>query len=250
MVDLSFTEIERATSLAWPALEEITDGSWVARFARGYTKRANSIHAFDPADTDNAGSRIDAMAALYGARYLHPTFRVTPLTGAGIVEALDAKGWDVYEQSLVLAMDLTKRMRPVAATTRLFEANDPEWRALQGRMAGYDAEAMENLAGILGKLAMPARGIVVYDDTAHPSGAALAVNANGIAIFLNVVVDPDRRGMGYGRAVMHAALNWTAQAGATKAAIQVLADNAQAVPLYHSLGFTDAYGYHYRRAPR
>ena len=250
MVDLTQTAIEKATFLAWPALEEITDGSWVARFARGYTKRANSIHAFDPVDTDNAGSRIDAMAALYGARYLRPTFRVTPLTGAAVVQALDDKGWDVYEPSLVLAMDLTRRMRPVAATTRLFEANDPEWRSLQGRMAGYDAETMDNLATILGKLSVPARGIVVYDDTAYPAGAALAVNANGIAIFLNVVVDPDRRGLGFGRAVMHAALNWTSQAGATKAAIQVLADNAQAVPLYRSLGFTDAYGYHYRRAPR
>jgi ribosomal protein S18 acetylase RimI-like enzyme len=46
---------------------------------------------------------------------------------------------------------------------------------------------------------------------------------------------------------MHAALNWTRAAGATEAAIQVLGSNAPAIGLYTSLGFVEAYRYHYRR---
>jgi GNAT superfamily N-acetyltransferase len=242
-------EIEAACLLAWPALETVEDGHWVARFANGYTKRANSIQTHDVGDDADAPSRIDTLAGLYRARGLRPVFRVTPLTSPVITAALDAKGWDVYESSLVLAMDLPKRSRLVPATTRLFEPTDPEWAQFQGAMAGNDAQTQASLDAILAKLAVPARGIVVYDDALRPAGAALAINADGVAIFLNVVVDAQMRGQGFGRAVMNAALNWTTHSGARMAAIQVLADNPTAVPLYRSLGFADQYPYHYRRAP-
>lgn len=242
-------EIERATLLAWPALEQTIDQSWAARFARGYTKRANSIHSLELADDRDADQRIEALAQHYRQRNLRPVFRVTPLAGPGIVSALDSKNWDVFEPSLVLSMPLTKRQRLVPATTRYFEASDPEWRQVQGAMAGYTAETSAILGSILDQMTVPARGVVVYDDAYAPTGAALAVVAHGIAVFLNVVVDPAKRGQGFGRAVVHAALNWTTQMGAGHAAIQVLEENSVALSLYRSLGFADAYGYHYRRAP-
>jgi GNAT superfamily N-acetyltransferase len=46
---------------------------------------------------------------------------------------------------------------------------------------------------------------------------------------------------------MHGALNWTRSVGATEAAIQVVSANTPAVNLYTSLGFKEAYRYHYRR---
>jgi len=247
---LTATQIEQATLLAWPSLETITDGAWSARFARGYTKRANSIHSLDLSDDGDAEARLDVLADEYRARNLRPTFRVTPLAGSGIIAALDAKGWETFEQSLVLSMPLAKRQRLVSAAPKYFEPTDPEWRNIQGAMAGYDAASLVSLGQILDQLNVPARGVVVCDETYRPAGAALAVQAEGTAIFLNVVVDPERRGEGFGRAVMHAALNWTSQMGATYAALQVLADNDAALALYRKLGFTDVYGYHYRRAPQ
>lgn len=248
-MSLAPSEIERATLSAWPALEEIADGSWMARFAHGYTKRANSIHSLDPADDSDAGGRIDRLAEHYRARGLRPVFRLTPLAGAAISSALDAKGWDLNEPSQVLSMALSKRQRLVSAPTKYFEPTDPEWRQLQGAMAAYPPQTSQTLGMILDRLAVPARGVIVYDEAYQPAGAALAVLAQNIAVFLNVVVDPAKRGQGFGRAVMHAGLNWTSQMGATGAAIQVLADNAPALSLYRSLGFADSYGYHYRRAP-
>ena len=242
-------DIECATLLAWPALEEITDGAWTARFSRGYTKRANSIHSLDPADEERAADRITALAERYRDRGLRPVFRVTPLASPGVVAALDSMNWDVYEPSLVLSMDLTKRQRLVSALTKYFEPTDPEWRQVQGSMAGYSAETQDTLGAILDQIQVPARGVVVYDDSYQPAGAALAVNAQNCAVFLNVVVEPSKRGQGFGRAVMHAGLNWTSQMGAAHAAIQVLADNSVALSLYRSLGFTETYQYHYRRAP-
>jgi GNAT superfamily N-acetyltransferase len=249
-VALTPGEIERATLLAWPALETIEDGSWTARFAQGYTKRANSVHSLEQADDGRASERIAALAERYRERSLRPVFRVTPLAGPGIVAALDAMGWDVYEPSVVLSMELSKRQRLVPAPTKYFEPGDPEWRHIQSAMAGNGPETSDILGAILDQITVPARGVVVYDDAYQPAGAALAVNAENCAVFLNVVVDPAKRGQGFGRAVMHAALNWTSQMGASNAAIQVLADNAVALALYGSLGFTQIYDYHYRRAPQ
>lgn len=240
-------EIEAASLLAWPAVETLHDGAWVARFANGYTKRANSIQSLDVADHADAGERIEALAEQYRARGLRPTFRITPLAAPAVIAELDARQWDVYETSLVLAMPLRPVGRPVAALTKLFEPTDPQWMEAQGAMAGNDAATQASFAAITAQMTAPTRGILVFDDEYRPVGAALAVNANGIAIFLNVVVAEAARGQGYGRAVMHAALNWTSQSGAQSAAIQVLADNVPAVSLYRSLGFTEMYSYHYRR---
>ena len=55
--------------------------------------------------------------------------------------------------------------------------------------------------------------------------------------------------MGYGRAVMGAALNWVRSMGATHSALQVLAANEPALNLYSSFGFGEVYSYIYRRAP-
>ena len=246
---LSPPAIERATLLAWPALDEVVDGALVARFGRGYTKRANSIYSTDPADGSDLSRRIETLSGQYRARGLRPIVRVTPLAAPSLTTTLDQMNWDRHEQSLVLAMDLPRRMRPVPARTALFAPTDPDWLAIQSQLSGYDPDTGAVLAAILGRLAVPARGLVVYDEDGAPAGAALAVNSQGIAVFLNVVVDPDRRGRGFGRAVMLAALNWTAQSGASHAAIQVLADNSVALGLYRSLGFADQYDYHYRRAP-
>ena len=55
------TDSELAFLAAWPALEEIRDHGWVARFSRGYSKRANCIQCMDPEDEGNAAARIDAL---------------------------------------------------------------------------------------------------------------------------------------------------------------------------------------------
>jgi ribosomal protein S18 acetylase RimI-like enzyme len=75
--------------------------------------------------------------------------------------------------------------------------------------------------------------------------AALTSVAFGLAVYLNVVTARAERGKGYGRAAMTAALNWTRQAKASHALIQVLGDNDVALSLYTSLGFVEQYRYRY-----
>ena len=90
-------------------------------------------------------------------------------------------------------------------------------------------------------------GILVRNAAGEPIATALAVNALGIGIYTNVITRQDMRGQGIGRKLMQGALAWTRDVGATHAAIQVVSDNVPAIGLYSSLGFSEAYRYHYRR---
>ena len=242
----SVADIESATLCAWPALQVAHDRLWIWRAAGGYSKRANSIHCLDPSDGEDADSRLARMAELYRYNELPPVFRVTPLTSPGAIAALDRAGWQVFEPSRVMVQPLADEFG-VRATTTLHDPRDTGWFEVQGAMSGYNPHTLGILRQILDAVAHENCGVLAHDEDGTPVAAGLATVANGIGVFLNVVTRPDARGKGFGRAVMAAALNWTRQAGATSAALQVLGSNATAIGLYTSLGFTQAYDYHYRR---
>ncbi len=243
----SAVDLESATLNAWPALQVAHDRLWVWRAAKGYSKRANSIHCLDPADSADADARLARLAALYQYNELEPVFRVTPLTSAGALAALDRAGWEVFEPSKVLAMETPEAQWDVHHHTRRFDPRDPDWFETQGRMSGYNAHTLGILKSILDAVACENCGVLAYSEEGEPVAAALATVSNGIGVYLNVVADPAYRGQGYGRAVMAAALNWTKSAGARSSVIQVLGNNAPALRLYGSLGFAPAYDYHYRK---
>jgi GNAT superfamily N-acetyltransferase len=249
MVPLSVHQIEGATLTAWPALQVAHDGLWLWRYARGYTKRANSIHCLDPSDGGYAELRLRRLSQLSRSHGIPAVFRVTPLTAPGIVDVLDGLQWEEFDRSLVMAMEMPDEDFPVEFQVKYFHPQDPTWFRAQSQMAGYDAPTAEVLEQIVNAISCDAAGVLVYHKAGLPVAAALAAVASGIGIYLNVVTHPSARGMGYGRAVMSAAVNWVRSRGATHSAIQVLEDNVPALNLYGSLGFGEVYSYNYRRGP-
>lgn len=243
----SIADIESATLCAWPALQVAHDRLWLWRGAKGYSKRANSIHCLDPSDGEDADARLERMAALSRYNEIPPVFRVTPLTSPGALAALDRAGWQPFERSLVLTRPASGDELPVPHRTSLHDPRDPEWFETQGTMSGYNPHTLGILRSIIGATAHENCGILAHDEDGRPVAAAFATVANGIGVYLNVVTREEARGKGFGRAAMSAALNWSRDTGASSAAIQVLADNAPAVNLYTSLGFARVYDYHYRK---
>lgn len=246
---VSPARIETAMRAAWPALETVADGAWEARFARGYTKRANSINCLDPEDDADAAARIGALAALYRERDLPPVFRVTPLTGKATFKALVASGWGLHEPSLVLETALGATVGFDADVT-VVRANDPAFFEAQAALQGYEAGTIETLKAIVGRLEVAAAGLILKGADGAPAAALLCAQSQGVGVFLNVVTDPNHRRKGLGRRLMASGLSWAADNGATHAAIQVLAANAPALALYLDMGFTFRYPYHYRRLPQ
>lgn len=242
----SILQLEQAFLSAWPAHETETDRGWVWRHANNYTKRANSAQSMDPSDDLDSAERLTRFQAWAEAREMVPTFRVTPLASEKVLATLNKMDWRPFEQSTVMAKPVGAAFTP-KHDFKLFDATDSEWCDVQARMSGYDAQTADAMRAVLGRITNPVTGILVYDEKGEVAASALTNNNEGIGVYLNVVVRASARGQGYGRSVMHVALNWSQTAGAYWAAIQVVSDNVPAVNLYRSLGFDEIYRYHYRR---
>lgn len=241
----SILQLEHAFLEAWPAVESKQDGGWISRFGDGYTKRANSTQAMDPSDDGDAEKRLMQLVEDANHYKIVPTFRVTPLTGPKVIAALNHLGWKSIETSLVLVMPLGACGQP-KHEIQTFAISDPAWYTKQAELSGYEPKTVLALKALLGRIDVEAAGFLIENE-GEVVAAALATVSSGIGVYLNVVVRADLRGEGLGRSVMLAALEWSRSAGATWAAIQVVASNSPAVNLYRSLGFKEIYRYHYRR---
>ncbi len=139
-----------------------------------------------------------------------------------------------FEESRVLAMPLDGAPAMPEGDIRLLNPGDPRWYRAEAGLAAYDTRTLETLKTILSLIVPEAKGLVVHGRDGTPAAAALAVNAGGIGVYLNVVADRARRRQGFGTAVMRAALAWTRERGATNAAIQVVSANQPAIALWRA----------------
>ncbi len=237
--------IEAAGIKAWPALEMERDGAWVLRAAGGYTKRANSVQAMNPADDENAAARLKYAADWFKARGLPAVFRATPLAGKKTLAALREAKWEEFDESVVLACELPRMKGDPRA--ELYDVRDPAFLDVQKVLHEYDEATAQKLVAVLWMIGVPAAGIVlrVYD---RPVASALMAVADGIVITGNVITAKAERRSGFARAMMQSGLAWAYDQGARAAALNMMADNTPASGLYQSLGFRHAYDYSYHKA--
>jgi len=239
---MDILSLERRALAAWPALTVETIGGWVFRSAAGCTKRANSANALTPS---LPFERIRGEAEAYYARHCLPTiFRVTPL--ADVDDELARAGYDLRDPSIVMTAPLTAA-RP-SGKVRIDTSPSPAWLSGIAAANGLTAAMRPAHDAIVGAIAAPA-AFAALDDGGSPIGFGLAVCDQGMVGLFDIVVAPDQRGRGHGRAITTALLHWGRQAGARSAYLQVRDGNAAALALYADLGFTEAYRYHYRIAP-
>ena len=246
---LSANQLEGAFLTGWPALKQSFDGLWLWRYARGFTRRSNSIQCLDPVDGAFAEQRISRLTDYSYRHRIIPTFRVTPLTAPEIIAVLDAREWTPDGASLVLAMRTPSAAYSVDFDTDLLDPTDPVWFKAVAQLSGYDGKAAALLHDLVSRIPGDVRGVLVRHRAGVPAAAALAVVSSGIGTYFNVVTHPSARRSGFGRTAMSAALNWTKSKGAAHQALQVAEDNGPALNLYRSLGFRTVYSYHYRLAP-
>jgi N-acetylglutamate synthase len=247
------TDIRRLECLAfnaWPALRTVLRDGWVLRFADGHTKRANSANALWPGTAPLAG-RLDAFETDYRRAGLTPVFRLTPLAEPGLDDALAARGYARFDDSLVMAGDLPKAcVAPPTPSVHIDLDPDPEAGWLDDLARAADAGAREHaiLARMLACLVPPAVFVRVVEGGAPLAFAMGAVEDGHLGIF-EVLTVPHARGRGLARRALDALFAWAARRGATRAYLQVAEANAPARALYARHGLSTAYRYHYRRAP-
>jgi GNAT superfamily N-acetyltransferase len=249
---LTATEaLERIAAAGWPAPEQAWLGEWLLRAAGGWTARGNSaLPIGDPGLT--VAAAVDAVTAWYGARRLPPKITVADPVGGRLTAELTRRGWTPSPPTLVQTATLPANPEE-NPRVRLDRAPSGAWFAA---VAGYKGALPDPARRILTGAPM-ARFAGIHPDSAshtdsasHPGGGLLAVGRGVIAdddrqwlgISL-VTVDRRHRRQGLGRAIVGELARWAAEAGATRAYLQVQQHNAEAVAMYARLGFTTHHRY-------
>jgi ribosomal protein S18 acetylase RimI-like enzyme len=209
--------LEHAAALGWPGVEQQWVGGWLLRFGNGSTRRANSAVPLSVSTLSEVNTIVD----WYGAR------GVTPLVAAPDRLFRIPPGVSTGAENLVMTAELGSvgPDSPVPVASR----PDDEWLRLYRRdvpvdvlTAVIDGEvAFASIAGAaVGRAAV----------TAAPDGTRWV----GLSA-VHVVEEARRRGLA--RELCAALLAWGGEHGATRAYVQVLADNTAATRLYESTGF-------------
>lgn len=237
--------LEHRALRAWPALETRDVDGWLLRAARGFTKRANSANALGNAAP--LAAVLDRVEAFYAGRGLPTIFRLSPLAPPDADSALGAAGYALCEPSLVMTASLAAAAAAPAAIelSRVASA-----RCLDGaaRIGGRAADRVQTHVALLRGIRAPTWFAGLRQDGAMIACAMGVCDTGAIGLF-DIAVHPDHRGQGHGRAITRALLAQGWCDGARMAYLQVGAGNGVAQTLYRSLGFAEAYGYHYRVRP-
>lgn len=233
---------ERAMN-AWPALQTANVGGWALRVAGGHTKRANSASSLGlGAGGEFAGVRRLA-EDFYASQDLPPIFRITPLAPPQVDAELEAAGYSLFDPSLVMTGPADGETSPVAVEIETRPSRS--WLKEMALASGITATAQPIHDAIVHAIGQPAAFATVHKGR-HAVAFGLAVYEREMVGLFDIIVAPDMRGKGYGRAVTQALIAWGRDAGARAAYLQVRAANEAALGLYADLGFVEAYPYHYR----
>ncbi|HYM71349.1 MAG TPA: GNAT family N-acetyltransferase [Stellaceae bacterium] len=241
-------QVEEIELNAWPALREIYLDGWILRFGGGVSRRANSAN---PLSQGSRGS--DALIAACEGHYprhgLPPLFRIVSLLDPEFDARLAARGYAAEGETLTLYGDIAGVPAASDPQVTLLTRPTPRWCAAMAILQGHSPAQARTYRRIVERIALPGRFALLADDDA-PVALAYGLMQHGLLCYESVVTDRTRRRRGYSRRLLAALAAWAKAEGAPGACLQVQADNAPAVPLYHSIGLTtELYRYHYRRAP-
>ena len=249
---------------AYPALQTILYDGWVLRFANGFNNRANSVSMLYPSAL-GYDEKIAECERIYNANGQPAVFKMTDAADPALDAELALRGYSIVTptQVMVFTMEeccavsdnasvnachavLNQSVHNVINNCVLTNNADDEWFDAYFSLYRYDddlrkftaKQIMNNVRGktICGRLVVNESNVAV----------GTAVIERGYAALLNIVVDPNLRGRGYGEGVCAALLAAAREAGAHTSYLQMVRDNAAACGLYTKLGYKTIYGYHYR----
>ncbi len=250
--------IEEASLNAWPALQQIFLDGWILRFAKGFTKRSNSIvplyppaqseHDFSPAAADWAlAEKIRHCENLYAREQLQTVFRLTsivarlPNGGLDLDRVLAERGYRLDETSLMLSKSISTSVLP--AEFKLLPLDT--WLSAYCELTGMP-EPARTLHGVILKGIAGDCGFGILQEQGRTVACGLAVVERELVGLFDILTHPQARNAGVGARMVNGLLAWAADQGASRAYLQMVEDNAPAAALYSGLGFHEIYRYWYR----
>jgi ribosomal protein S18 acetylase RimI-like enzyme len=230
----------------WPAVDTLLIGKWAVRFAHGYSGRANSASALWRGAL-LSDDEIGLIAQLYREAGLPPAIRLTPLAEAGLKTRLSGMGWAMRTHSSGMIADASRDWR---GDPRICFEPAPGEAWLAGVSALQEASKSNpaHLKAIVGRIRLPV-GFATAQVAGEARGFGMVGIDRGWAEIGSIILAPEARGQGLGRALVLSMLNYAVGHGASRVFLQVEASNAVAISLYRSLGFRPLYEYREYRLP-
>jgi N-acetylglutamate synthase len=211
------------------------------RSTGGVSRRPNSVNCLLPSTIDLV-QKIEAAEALYTRWNRRTIFRLTPLADAGLDALLERRGYAIEEPTFVQVADV--RSNPTSGVSALTSAGDA-WIADALRVRGLTGEEAGVFATQHRAVSVESVWAVIHMDD-RPAAVGVAAIERGWTGLHGIHVAKDVRRQGLARKISEALLGFSYARGARRAWLQVAQANAAALPLYRSLGFQTAYGYHHR----
>lgn len=244
-VDASPDEIrtlERLGLAAWPGLTERRLDGWLLRFGGGVSGRANSVSPLAPGRS-LLSARLAAVEWAYRAHGLPPRYRLCPVVEPPELPGLlRARGYSERTTTAVETCPLDALPAPRAPGIDVADLDT--WLALRVALLGQPLARRGTLRGLLARVPGPAPMIVLRHDGRPVAMGRAVVQGRWVGLF-ELLTRADRRNEGLGRQLVSCLADRARALGATRAYLQVEADNAPARALYRRLGFAPRYVYRY-----
>jgi len=229
---LRVLELDQICNLTWPATEELEVSGWLMRAADGVTNRANSILPLlanlETGVLTDFSEKLATAREFYQKRNLPTIFQVALPTWQVLADKLKSIGAVEILHGNTMVADLTSSNQIVPAGFEILQSN----QATEGWLGVHPTPGIERILSTCA-----ATYFTMVRDGKAIATCRIALVA-GWSSITRVFVDQDFRGQGLGKAIVAAALAASFEQGATKALLQVEANNAIAIGVYESLGFS------------
>ena len=247
---MDFQEIEYAGFRSWPAFDESEADGVVLRYSHGHTKRANSANVILHQKGDYV-SLVSRCEEYFEDKGLIPIFRLpTYCNNERLDGYLQGMGYRLMDRSLILSRSLERSLEGSSFDGPGFIVkNSHEWMESYCQISETDISSHEAHLEILKRIKDKVLMAVLVEDEVEIA-CGIGVISNGYFGLFDLATEKSVRNLGYGTKLLNAMLGWAKTNGATKAYLQVVADNQPAISLYKKLGYQPCYEYWYRIGDR
>ena len=245
-------EVEGVALEAWPALEVVPLDGWLVRHAHGITRRANSVWPNAQLGTSKRAieTAVTKVEQFYHARNLPARYQICPAAQPAHLDGfLERRGYRAVALTAVQTMPLVDLQRALQDAPpfaiEVARQSTAAWWSCYAEADGVEGASVAVRQAICTTI----RQATAYAMAMHKDGpiavGSAAVHGKWMGFF-NIATLPAYRRKGAARALLARLVVWGLEQGATRAYLQVMADNDAARQLYGRLGFSTGYYYHYR----
>lgn len=228
-----------------PPQQRWLDG-WLVRVSPGKAKRARCVNAV-MAGRGPVEERLAACARMFDAAQLPLIVRITPFTLPATLDLLlEQQGLRRFDDTRVMALAEVPEFDVTAATGVSIHAIGFE--AFAQRVGGFRGSPLAQRQAHAERLANSPVPFFAFELCVEGQPVAcgqFALEDELVGLYDVFTTAPARR-RGLAGALCKHLLTQARSHGARHAYLQVESENQPARSVYHRLGFTDVYAYHYR----